>query len=108
MALWHSKREWFLEPGALNLQKVVSHLVWGHWRFRHIMFSRVGRLGLAENDHLTCSLLVLGKRKPIESTITWDQPSDKLKSARKTQKNISPPLPTAAVWAQPTKINKTS
>ena len=34
-----SKRQGFLEPGALELQKVVSHLVWGHWRFRNIVFS---------------------------------------------------------------------
>ena len=40
-----SKRQGFLEPGALEPPKVVSHPVWGHWRFRHIMFSRVGRLG---------------------------------------------------------------
>ena len=64
----------------------------------------------AENDHLTCSLLVLGvkpsKRRPIESTITLDQPPHKLKSARKKQTNASPPLGhhTAAVWAQPTRI----
>ena len=40
-----SKRQGFLEPGGLEPPKVVSHPVWGHWRFRHIMFSRVGRLG---------------------------------------------------------------
>ena len=40
-----SKRQGFLEPGGLEPPKVVSHPVWGHWRFRHIMFSRAGRLG---------------------------------------------------------------
>ena len=34
-----SKRQGFLEPGGLEPPKVVSHPVWGHWRFRHIMFS---------------------------------------------------------------------
>ena len=45
-ALAPSKRQGFLEPGALDLQKVVSHLCWGHWRFRHVVFSRSGALWL--------------------------------------------------------------
>ena len=66
--------------------------------------------GHSENDYLICLLLVLGvrpsKRRPIESTITLDQPPDKLKSARKKQQKriTSIGSPTAAVWAQPTRI----
>ena len=75
----------------------------------HVFSSRAPR-ATQKNDHLTCTLLVLGvrpsKRRPIESTITLDQPPHKLKSARKKQTNASPPLGhhTAAVWAQPTRI----
>ena len=54
-----------------------------------LCFLESGAQGHAENDHLACLPLVLGvrpsKRRPIESTITWDQPPDKLKSARKKQ-----------------------
>ena len=37
------KGQGFLEPGALDSPNVVSHFVWGHWRFRDVVFSQIGR-----------------------------------------------------------------
>ena len=70
-------------------------------------FLESGPEGHAENDHRTRSLLVLGvkpsKRRPIESTITLDQPPDIFKSARKKQQKRITSIG-SAVWAQPTRI----
>ena len=65
-ALAPSKKQGFLAPGALDSQKVVSHLVWATSR----VFSSRAPRDTQENDYLICLPLALGgrpsKRRPIE------------------------------------------
>ena len=105
-----SKRQGFLEPGGLEPPKVVSHPVWGHWRFRHIMFSRVGRLGPRRKR--PSNMLAPGSgRQAIQKKAhridnhlgsATSQTQERKKEANKRITTIG--SPTAAVWAQPTRI----
>ena len=105
-----SKRQGFLEPGGLEPPKVVSHPVWGHWRFRHIMFSRAGRLGPRRKR--PSNMLAPGSgRQAIQKKAhridnhlgsATSQTQERKKEANKRITTIG--SPTAAVWAQPTRI----
>ena len=106
-----SKRQGFLEPGGLEPPKVVSHPVWGHWRFRHIMFSRAGRLGPRRKR--PSNMLAPGSgRQAIQKKAhridnhlgsATSQTQERKKEANKRITTTG--SPTAAVWAQPTRLS---